>query len=174
MILGALALVAAGVAAAASSPIAQDAPMPWPGKEHRWLASLAGEYTAEVSGMLGESEGSYRIESALGGLWIVTQLESTMMGQPYQGTETIGYDPQKGKFVSVWADSMTPKLMTTEGSYDAEAKTLTLSGISTDMNGEQAEMVNTLVFRDDGMTFEMTMEGMPGPMLTIDYTRKAR
>jgi hypothetical protein len=169
MIVCALALLAAGVAGAAVGT--QEMPS-YVGKEHRWLTSLAGEYTATVSGMLGESEGDYRIEPALGGLWTVSHLDCEMMGQPYQGTEIMGYDPQTKTYVSVWADSMTPKLTTLSGTYDDEAKVLTMRGPSVGMDGEVGVMVNTTTFRDDGMTFEMSVEGMPGPMLTIDHTRK--
>jgi hypothetical protein len=172
MIVCALALLAAGVAGAAvGSSASQDMPS-YVGKEHKWLTGLAGEYTATVSGMLGESEGSYRIEPALGGLWTVSHLDCAMMGQPYQGTEIVGYDPQTKTYVSVWADSMTPKLTTLSGTYDTETKTLTMRGPSVGMDGEVGVMVNTTTYRDDGMTFKMSIEGMSGPMLTIDHTRK--
>jgi hypothetical protein len=171
MILGALALFATGVAGfAAGKSTSQEAFAVQPGEEHRWLASLAGEYTAKVGGMMGESEGTNRIESALGGLWNVTHFESSMMGQPFTGIEILGFDPVKERFVSVWVDSMNPILTAMEGAYDADTKTLTMRGLSVGMDGEEGEMVNTTTFGDGGMNYTMTIEGTP--LMTIDYTRK--
>ncbi|MEM7168404.1 MAG: DUF1579 family protein [Planctomycetota bacterium] len=173
VILGALALLvtaAAGFAAGtANSQEAAKSPL---SAEHKWLASLAGDYTVKVSGMMGESDGTHRIESKLGGLWSVSHFESKMMGQPFQGLEVMGFDPLKKKFVSIWVDSMNPLMTTLEGTYDADTKTLTMRGLSRGMDGEKAEMVNTTKFRDGGMVFSMNIEGTPGPLMTIDYNQK--
>jgi hypothetical protein len=172
-ILGALALLATGVAGfAAGRAVPQASFAPPLGEEHRWLASLAGEYTTRMGGMLGESDGTSRIETSLGGLWSVRHFEGELMGQPFDGMEVLGFDPLKEKFVSVWVDSVTPLLMTMEGTYDADTRTLTMRGLSRGMDGEEAEMVNTTVVRDGGMTWTMNIEGVPDPMMTIDFTRK--
>lgn len=174
--LGALALLVTGVAGfATGKSFPQDAPMAQAGKEHKWLATHAGDYTAKVGGMMGESEGTNKIESVLGGLWIVTHFESSMMGQPFKGMEIMGYDPGKEKFVSVWVDSMSTTLSPMEGTYDAEAKTLTMKGQSVGQDGEVGEMVNVTEYKESGMAFTMSMAGPDGglmPMMTIDYTRK--
>ncbi|MEM7227460.1 MAG: DUF1579 family protein [Planctomycetota bacterium] len=172
MIIGALALLATGITSyAVGKTASQDAPMSAATKEHAWLAKHAGNYTATTSGMMGGAAAANRIDSVMGGLWNVSHFETTMMGQPFKGMEILGYDPEQKKFVSVWIDSMTPKLMTMEGEYDKESKTLTMRGISTGMDGEQAEMVNTTVFDDTGMTFSMSIEGMDEPVYIIDYDR---
>lgn len=142
-----------------------------PEKQHAWLAQMAGEYKTKVSGMMGESEGTSRTESAMGGFWNVTHFHGTMMNQPFEGMEILGFDPEKDKFVSVWVDSMTPKITALEGTYDIDSKTLTMRGESTGMDGETAEMVNTTVFNDGGMVFTMEIEGSPAPVMTIEYTR---
>lgn len=171
--LGALALLATGVAGfAAGKSVSQDSPMAEPGEEHKWLASHAGDYTAKVGGMMGESEGTNKIESTLGGLWNVTHFETTMMGMPFKGMEILGYDSQKGKFVSAWVDSMATTLAVMEGTYDADSKTLTMRGESVGMDGEKATMVNTTKYGDKGMVFNMQMEGDAAPVMTIEYTRK--
>lgn len=174
MILGALALLATGAAGFAAGKTTSQDPQfnVEPSKQHEMLASLAGEYTGKVSGMMGESDGSQRIESVLGGLWTVSRSEIPVMGQPVHGIEILGYDTLQEKFVAVWIDSMSTMLMIMEGTYDEDTKTLTMRGISTGMDGEKAEMVNKTQYKDDGMTFTMNIEGMPAPMMTIEYERK--
>ena len=172
-ILGALALLGTGVAGfAAGTATTQDAPIAQAGKQHEWLATHAGTYSAKVGGMMGESEGTNKIESALGGLWNVSHFESSMMGQPFQGMEILGYDPMKEKFVSVWVDSMSTRLSVMEGTYDAEKKALTMRGPTIGMDGQEATMVNVTTYRDGGMTFAMSMEGDAAPVMTIDYEKK--
>jgi len=176
IVLGALALLATGVAGfAAGKSFPQDAPMAQAGKEHKWLATHAGEWNAKVGGMMGESEGTNKVESVLGGLWNVSHFESEMMGQPFQGMEILGYDPQKGKFVSAWVDSMATTLAVMEGTYDAETRKLTMKGQSVGMDGQPAEVVNVTEYKDDAMAFTMNMAGPDGglmPVMTIEYSRK--
>lgn len=173
MLFGALALIVTGVAGfATGKSTAQEYPVPELGAEHKWLATLAGDYTARVGGMMGESDGRNKIESRLGGFWNVTHFESEMMGQPFKGLEIMGFDPVNEKFVAVWVDSMNPLLTMLEGTYDADTKTLTMSGDSRGLDGMTAEMVNTTKFEDGKMAFTMSIEGTP--MMTIDYTRKKK
>ena len=141
-------------------------------EEHEWLASHAGTYTAKMNAPFGESHGTSKIQSALGGLWNVTHFESNIMGQPFKGIEIMGYDPEKKKFVSVWVDSMKTKISTMEGTYDADAKTLTMKGKSTGMDGAEATMINTTEFGAKSMLFTMSIEGQPGSMMTIEYARE--
>jgi len=174
MTLGALALLATGVAGFAAGKTTSQDPQfnVEPSEHHKMLASLAGEYTGKVSGMMGESEASQQIESTVGGLWTVSRSEFTMMGQPVHGIEILGYDTLQEKFVAVWIDSMSTMLLIMEGTYDEDTKTLTMKGVSTGMDGEKAEMTNTTQYKDDGMTFTMNIEGMPAPLMTIEYERK--
>lgn len=168
--LGALALLltgAAGFAAGALSPRQAVKPT----EQHEWLASLAGEYTGTMRGIAGESKVTRTVENALGGLWSVRHFESRALGQSYSALEIMGYDPLKEKFVSVWVDSHTPLVITSEGTYDEATKTLTMTGISRGMDGAEANMINKIKFRDDGMDFEMHFEGLTEPLLTVDYDR---
>jgi hypothetical protein len=170
-ILGVLALLATSVAAfAAGRTTSQDAAQAALGEKHQWLTTLNGKYTTKMGGVLGEGDGRSQIETAHGGLWSIRHFQSTVMNQPYSGMEILGFDPLKEKYVSVWIDSMTPLVLTTEGTYDAATKTLTMQGLSRGMDGEVGEIVNTTEFRDGGMVFTMNIEGQP--IFTLDYTRK--
>ena len=106
----------------------------------------------------------------------MTDYVGEMMGSPFTGTELLGYDPEKQAYVSVWVDSMTPKISPLEGQYDPETKKLTMSGESVGMDGEVATMTNITEYIDENtMVFSMNMPGPEGemaPMMTIHYTRK--
>ena len=58
--------------------------------------------------------------------WTVSLFESEFMGMPFRGRSTLGYDPQKKKWVGTWVDSMSPSMFVMEGGYDAAGKVLTM------------------------------------------------
>jgi hypothetical protein len=106
--------------------------MPAPAKEHEWLKQLEGEWTSEYEcympgqkESLGKGKGS---ESAkmLGGFWLVGRGKGEMMGMTMNSVLTIGYDPDKKKYIGTWVDSMTSYLWKYEGSVDETGKMLTL------------------------------------------------
>lgn len=103
-----------------------------PEKEHRWLQQLVGEWTFEAESMAAPGEpptkstGTESVRS-LGGLWTVAESEGEMPGG---GTSTaimtLGYDPQKQRYVGTWVGAMMTNLWLYEGSLDASEKVLTL------------------------------------------------
>src|SRR5688572_18455384 len=112
---------------------AQEAPgMPAPMKEHEWLHQLAGQWEAdlEVTGEPGKpplklksTENTRRI----GGFWILSESEVTPPGMPFARALTLGYDPQKKKYVGTWVDSTNAThIGKYEGSMDVAGRTLTL------------------------------------------------
>ena len=107
--------------------------MPEPQAEHRWLQRLVGEWTCEVEGVMGpdqppeKSTGTESVRS-LGGLWTLGEGRSVMPdGGAMTSLMTLGYDPQKKKYVGTWIGSMMTKLWVYEGTVDPSGKTLTLS-----------------------------------------------
>jgi hypothetical protein len=111
---------------------AQDAPqMPAPQKEHEWLRQFAGEWETEAEAILEPGKPPMKCkgtESArtIGGFWIVAENKGTFMDVPVTGVMTLGYDPQKKKYVGTWLCSMSNYLWTYEGTVDAAGKVLTL------------------------------------------------
>ena len=49
---------------------------------------------------------------------------------------TLGYDPDKGRYVGTWIGSMMTHLWVYEGALDAAERVLTLETEGTDMSGE--------------------------------------
>jgi hypothetical protein len=111
-----------------------------------------------------------------GGLWLVTRFEGTMAGVPCVGAGNWGYDPVEKKYVGTWVDSMSPHVMTIEGDYDPETKTMThLTKGCDPQTGQEAQYNATLRYRDDGTRWlEMYARGADGKswkMMEVLYTR---
>ncbi len=73
--------------------------------------------------------------TAVGGFWTVSRYESNIMGAPFVGQATMGYDPEKKVHVSTWVDSMSPMMMRFEGNYDAAGKVITMKAKGPSMMG---------------------------------------
>lgn len=113
-----------------------------PQKEHRWLQQLVGEWTLEAEATTAPGEppvkttGTESVRS-LGGLWTVAESEGEMPGG---GTSTaimtLGYDPQKKRYVGTWVGAMMTHLWLYEGSLDASERLLTLDCEGPSMSGD--------------------------------------
>ena len=62
----------------------------------------------------------------IGGFWVVGEGKGEMMNMPFTSVLTLGYDPDKKKYVGTWVDSMSSYLWKYEGTVDATGKILTL------------------------------------------------
>jgi hypothetical protein len=47
---------------------------------------------------------------SIGGFWIVAESKGDMMGKPFLGVMTLGFDPQTKKYTGTWSDSMASHL----------------------------------------------------------------
>ena len=95
-------------------------PMPKPTAEHKLLAEHAGNWKIACKFYMDptqppmETQATERIEM-VGDFWTVSRYETSMMGAPFVGSATLGYEPHTGKFISTWVDSMMPVLCTLSG-----------------------------------------------------------
>lgn len=156
---------------------------PGPTEEHKHLARYVGTWDAEMEfapqgeGMPAEkSKASATCKLGLGGLWLITDFEGSMMGAPFLGHEVAGYDPLTKKYVLSWFDSMTPTAATGTGTYDAATKTHHTWVKGVDPAGQPQEHHGTDVWSDDDhRTWTMWMKGPDGKefaALTIRYARR--
>lgn len=104
-----------------------------PQKEHEWLQQLVGEWTFEHAPCDGQegppSTGSDSVRS-IGGLWVLCEGKFEMPGHGTATTiMTLGYDPDKKKFVGTFIGSMMTFLWTYEGELDASGKVLKLDAV---------------------------------------------
>lgn len=105
-----------------------------PGEPHKQLEGLAGKWTTETKEWMEpgkppmEANGTVEMKSVLGGRFLQQEYTGSMMGQPYSGIGTTGYDNLRKKYVSTWIDSMGTGIFVMEGTATADGKIITLKG----------------------------------------------
>src|SRR5688572_12660422 len=102
-----------------------------PQTEHQWLLKLIGDWTFEAEAAMDaqpaeKSNGTESVRS-LGGLWVLCEGQGEMPGGGVGTTlMTLGYDPQKKRYVGTWIESMMTHLWVYDGSLDTAGNVLTL------------------------------------------------
>ena len=156
---------------------------PEPQKEHEWLQKLVGEWTFEIDAAEPgkesmKSEGSETVRS-LGGVWTVAEGRSPMPdGSEATSVMTLGYDPQKKRFVGTFVASMMTYLWVYDGELDEAGKVLTLDaegpGMSPD--GKMAKYKDRIeLVSDDHRTLTSSILGEDGNwtrFMEAHYRRK--
>lgn len=161
-----------------------EAMMPKPGPEHARLKKLAGTWDYTLSFMMGPGQPPQETKGTeenrmMGEFWILSDSKSEMMGMPFEGHGTYGYDIYKKKNVGTWVDSMTPEIMYMEGDYDEKAKTLTFTATSHDpmTKKEMKQRIVEECIDDDHRNMHFFGPGPDGKeveMMTIKYTRRSK
>jgi hypothetical protein len=113
---------------------AQEVPaLPKPTPEHQWLSQLVGEWESDVEAIMEPGKPPMKAKSTettrmLGGIWMISEGKGEIPGMsaPCLSMLTLGYDPEKKKYVGTWVDSVTNYLWKYEGTTDAAGKILTL------------------------------------------------
>ena len=96
-------------------------------------------------------EGSERVRS-LGGLWILAEGQGEMPGCGAATTLlTLGYDPQKQRYVGTWIGSMMTHLWVYNGTLDATGRVLTLNAEGPHMaaEGKMAQYKDVIEFTSE-------------------------
>jgi hypothetical protein len=106
-------------------------PMPEPTTEHRLLRDHVGTWNVACKFYMEpgqppmESKATEAIEM-VGDFWTISKFQSEVMGAPFVGRATMGYDPHTGRYVSTWIDSMSPVLFHLTGTKKGD--TITMEG----------------------------------------------
>jgi hypothetical protein len=115
---------------------------------------------------------------ALGAHWIVAESKFMMMGAPFAGILSLGYDPQKKQINGTWIDSFGGYLWVYEGALSESGDTLTLrtEGPSVQDYNKKASYKEVIqITGKDSRTFTSNMELEGGKwmkILTAEYRRK--
>jgi hypothetical protein len=174
--------VAAGILVLAGAAAAQDMPVPKPGPEHKLFDMDAGSWDATVEIWMAPgappqvSKGTETSTIGCGGLCLITDFKSEMMGAAFHGHGTSAWDPLKKKYVGTWTDSMSGGIGLGESTYDAASKTATGWMEAPDMTGKPTKSKAVVQYEADGSrVFTMYMAGPDGkeaPTMRITYTRR--
>jgi hypothetical protein len=155
-----------------------------PQKEHQWLQKLVGEWTSEADATMepGKPPEKFRATESvrsLGGLWIVAEGQGEMPGGGTATTVmTLGYDPQKKRYVGTWIGSMMTHLWEYDGALDDAGRVLTLDaeGPSMVTEGKMAKYQDVIEFKsDDHRVLTSRLLGDDGQwreFMTANYRRK--
>lgn len=154
-----------------------------PTKEHQWLNKLVGEWTSECEAPMGPDKppetfrGTDSVRS-LGGVWFVCEGRGPM---PDGGTATtlmsLGYDPQRKRYIGTFIGSMMTHLWVYDGQLDESGKKLTLDTEGPDFvtEGKTVKYKDTIEFKsDDHRTLTSHSLGADGTwqqFMTADYYR---
>ena len=97
-------------------------------KQHRWLASLVGEWTYEGESSMGPGKPNETFSGTesvrtLGEIWTLFEGRGRMPG----GGEarmlmTLGFDPERGRFTGTWIGSMMTWLWRNDGALDEDER----------------------------------------------------
>lgn len=155
-----------------------------PQKEHQWLQKLVGEWTCELETTMEPGkppEKSKATESvrSLGGFWILAEGQGEMPGGGAATTMmTLGYDPERQRYVGTWVGSMMTHLWVCDGALDAAERVLTLEAEGPNMaaEGKLAKYRDVIELKsDDHRVLTSHMLGDDGKwhqFMTANYRRK--
>ena len=153
-----------------------------PGPIQQMMAKSVGAWTGTVTMWMqpGAAPTTSTMETnnemILGGRYLQGLHKGNMMGMPFEGMGTTGYDNARKIFVSSWVDNMGPGILYMEGSWDENTKTITMSGKSTDpVTGKDIPTREIWKFVDDThQVLEMyfTEKGQEFKGMEIAFTKK--
>jgi hypothetical protein len=95
---------------------------------------------------------------------------------PFASVLTLGYDPQKQKYIGSWVDSMTSHMWKYEGTVNAAGNILTLDTEMPCGPGKVSKFKEVTEFKSaDHRLFTSTMQGEDGEWrvaVRVNYRRK--
>lgn len=127
-----------------------------PGEFHKMLVLSNGKWTGDVTMWMEPgappmtSTMTMTNKTVMDGRYQISEAKGNMMGMPFNGMGTTGYDNHKKVFVSTWIDNMGTGIMKMEGPWDQATNSMTLTG--TMMNaatGKECEFKEVYKIIDD-------------------------
>ena len=111
----------------------------------------------------------------LGGRFLQSSYTSEVMGQPFEGFGLDGYDIQKGKYIGLWSDTMTTKMLVFEGTCDGKIREM-FSKYDDPMTNKPTQMKGlTTILSDNEHKYEgwnLGPEGEFHKSMEVVYTRQ--
>jgi hypothetical protein len=156
-----------------------------PGPAHKHLDYFTGKWDTTIRMWMEgagkpatETKGASETKWIMGGRFLLEETSGQIMGMPWRGMTTMGYDNFKKKYVVSHIDNMGTGLYTSEGKFDQANRVLTSFGkMDEPMTGEHDKPIKYVIriLSKDKYVFEMFDEvGGPNEFKAgeITYTRK--
>lgn len=156
-----------------------------PGPMHQMMASWNGTWNGDMTYWESADSPAKKMTCKsvntmiLNGLHQASTLTASFEGMPFEGNGHMAYDNVKKEFISTWMDNMSSGVMTSTGTWDEAAKTLTLTGSAVDPSrpGRMCNMRQiTKIIDNDTQIFEMygpdPKTGKEIKMMEIKSTRQ--
>lgn len=152
-------------------------------KEHLWLSKFVGDWTMEAECLMGPDQPPVKTTGLqttrmLGNLWLIAEGEGECPdGSIAQSIITLGYDPQKQRFVGTFIASMMTHLWPYEGVLEGDVLTLDSEGPSFTGEGPMVKYQDIIEHVDDDhWILRSRMPGKDGQwiqFMTAHYRRKS-
>ena len=127
-----------------------------PGNEQAMLAKSNGRWKAETIMWMSpdappmKSTGTVDNKMIMGGRYQQMTFKGDMMGQPFEGTGTTGYDNARKVWTNSWVDNMSTGIMNMDGTWDDATQTVTYTGkMLCPANGKMCDMKQVTKIVDD-------------------------
>jgi hypothetical protein len=155
-----------------------------PQPEHHWLQKLVGEWAYEHECVMGPDQPPMKATGSesvrpIGKLWVQGEGRGEMPdGSPMTSVITLGYDPEKKRFVGTWIGSPMTHLWVYDGELDAARQKLSLFAEGPDFSGgpKLTKYCDAVEFvSDDHRTLTSSLLGDDGKwtqFMTAHYRRK--
>ena len=155
-----------------------------PQKQHRWLQRFVGEWTYESEVPAQGGEPAHKVTGiervrAIGDLWVVGESNGEVPGAGHATSIiTLGYDPDRKRFLGTWIGSMMTHMWIYDGELDAAERVLTLTSQGPSMSGDgtMSTYQDVVEFKNDDhrvLTARVRhADGTWQKFMTMDFHRK--
>jgi hypothetical protein len=155
--------------------------LPTPQQEHQWLQRLVGEWTVEGECSMGPDQPPAKMTGretvrSLGGLWTIGEGKGDAPDGSCDSIMTLGFDPQKKRFVGTFIAAAMTHLWPYVGSLDAAGNVLTLDSEGPSFTGDGMAKYQDIIefLSDDHRTLSSQFLGPDGkwvPFMRAHYRR---
>ncbi len=152
-----------------------------PGEAHKLLAKDNGTWAADITFYMAPgaepstAKATATYEMILDGRYQRGIHKGDMMGMPFEGISTTGYDNARKVYINTFIDNMGTGVMYSEGKYDPAKKAIEFKGKQTDpMTGKTMDFREVIKFIDDNtqeMEMYMTHDGKEFKSMVIKSKR---
>ncbi len=154
-----------------------------PGEHHRLLGKMAGEWTTAVKYRMNpevevaESTGTCERKWILGKRFLLEEFDGGMLGLPFRALAIYGYDAFDKKYTSVWVDTTSTAMTTSQGTCRKQCELIAFTGQHADpwTGTKRPSRGVTRFISDQRHVLELYEPGPDGKefkVLEIVYTRK--